>query len=254
MAATDPITPEPRRFAMRLPGPLWIGLATVVFAVMGVGLGFGVPAYRQHQAIVAIQRLGGQVNTKSRGPTWVRNLIGDERMEPIDEVTSFSLGGTTIHDADLAALSVLTRVRRITIYSAQIAEMKSLTRFPNLEMLELDDTPLTASALDGLNRSNTLRSMLLANTSINGLALGRLKSLTALTLERVKITDAGLEEVGRMSQLNALTFRNVSITDDSLHFLMTLTNLAYLRLYETKVTDAGVAELQQARPKLTVER
>jgi hypothetical protein len=29
MSATDPITPERRRYAIKLPRPLWIGLATV---------------------------------------------------------------------------------------------------------------------------------------------------------------------------------------------------------------------------------
>ncbi len=37
MVATDPVTPEPRRFAVRLLRPLWIGVAAGVLIVVGGG-------------------------------------------------------------------------------------------------------------------------------------------------------------------------------------------------------------------------
>src|SRR5579864_4726420 len=41
MVATDPVTPETRRFSIRLPRPLWIGLAVMLFVAEA---GFGDPA------------------------------------------------------------------------------------------------------------------------------------------------------------------------------------------------------------------
>lgn len=68
MATTDPTTPESRRFSIRLPRPLWIGLATVVLVVVTIGLQFGVPIYRRHVAIREIERLGGKFETSKGGP------------------------------------------------------------------------------------------------------------------------------------------------------------------------------------------
>ena len=54
--ATAPITPEPRRFSIRLPRPLWIGVAAMV-VVGGVGLRIGLPIYWQQAAIREIKRM-----------------------------------------------------------------------------------------------------------------------------------------------------------------------------------------------------
>ena len=51
MSATDPTLPELRRFSIRLPRPLWIGLAAIVLVVVAVGLRVGVPIYRQQVAL-----------------------------------------------------------------------------------------------------------------------------------------------------------------------------------------------------------
>lgn len=40
-AAPNPTPSETRRFPIGLPQPLWIGLATVVLAIIGIGLRFG---------------------------------------------------------------------------------------------------------------------------------------------------------------------------------------------------------------------
>ncbi len=57
------MTPKPRRFSIRLPRPLWIGLAAAVLVVGALGLGFGVRIWRQYATVQAIERLGGAVGT-----------------------------------------------------------------------------------------------------------------------------------------------------------------------------------------------
>src|SRR5262245_55735931 len=58
----------PMRFY--LPRPLWFALAMAVLVVAAVGLRFGVPAYRQREAIREIERLGGLVGTEGV-PRWL---------------------------------------------------------------------------------------------------------------------------------------------------------------------------------------
>jgi hypothetical protein len=57
MAATSPVNPEPRRVSIRLPGPFWIGLATV--ALVGVGLRIGTPLV----TIACPQAVPGEMRT-----------------------------------------------------------------------------------------------------------------------------------------------------------------------------------------------
>ena len=71
MAATEPITPEPRRLSIRLPRPLWIGVATAVLVVTAVALQFGMPIYRRYVATREIERVGGLVTTFGSSPAWL---------------------------------------------------------------------------------------------------------------------------------------------------------------------------------------
>src|SRR5258707_2386977 len=96
--ANSPAT-EPRRFSIRLPRPLWIGLATIVTVVVAVGLRIGVPIYRQRAAIRAIEQNWGHVVTRPRGPKWIRDRMGDERMKMFDEVVEAHIGGRRATDA-----------------------------------------------------------------------------------------------------------------------------------------------------------
>src|SRR5258708_4395822 len=81
MAAPDSITPNPRRFSIRLPRPLWIGLATAALVVIAGILRVVIPAYRQQVAIREIRRNRGEVPTERAGPEWLRDSLGDERMK-----------------------------------------------------------------------------------------------------------------------------------------------------------------------------
>jgi hypothetical protein len=97
----NPTISTSRRFSIRVPRPLWIGLAAVVVVVAGVGIRVGVPVYRQHMAIREIERLKGIVTTKKGGPEWLRGWVGDPRMTMLDHVTDVNLAMTEITDDGL---------------------------------------------------------------------------------------------------------------------------------------------------------
>ncbi len=90
MATTSPMpTPAPsvpNRFLIRLPRPFWIGIAAVVIVASAIGVVVGLPAYRQQVAIREIERVGGRIETRPLGPTWLREAIGAKKMRAFEGV------------------------------------------------------------------------------------------------------------------------------------------------------------------------
>ena len=112
MAASDPIpvSAEPARSRPRLPHWGWFLLATVVLSVGCVGLSVWWPYHREQQVIHEIESLGGYA-FKTVGPLWLRNLVGDDRIQEIkffERVNIVYLDDKAITDADLAHLNGLT--------------------------------------------------------------------------------------------------------------------------------------------------
>src|SRR5258708_2393838 len=122
MATADPITPQPRRFSIRLPGPVWIGVVTFFLIVVAVGLHFGVPLYRQRAAIREFERLGAPVVTRQGGPKWLRQSLGDERMSLFDDVDAVDLCDVQVTDATLAQLAGLSRLKSLSLATNHVTD------------------------------------------------------------------------------------------------------------------------------------
>ena len=72
----DLTLPDPRRFSIRLPRPLWIGLVAATLIVITVVLQVGVPIVRRQAAIREIERLGGYVELFPLPPRWLPAWMG----------------------------------------------------------------------------------------------------------------------------------------------------------------------------------
>jgi hypothetical protein len=101
-------SPEPRRFSIPLPRPLWIGLAAVALVGVAIGLQVGLPIYRQNLAVQEIERLGGKIGSFQPGPEWLRNWVGKDRMKLFDEVMIVDLEYRDATDTTLSNMSCLT--------------------------------------------------------------------------------------------------------------------------------------------------
>jgi hypothetical protein len=192
----------------RLPHWGWLLLATVGLAVAAVGLSIWLPRYREQQAIQKIEEWGGQVETRTDDPEWLRNLVGKDRMK----------------DSKLYVRAVTVQLTGQEISDAQIAQLGGLTR---LRGLDLRRTAVTDAGLAHLSR---------------------LTNLKYLILDRTAITDNGLTHLSRLPVLRTLSLERTAVTDDGLQHLSRLTRLKRLHLGRTTVTDKGVEELQKALP------
>src|SRR5262245_16369971 len=117
-----PLPPEPRRFSIRLPRPLWIGLAAVMLIVVGAGLQVGLPIWRQHAAIREIERVGGLVEMRPGGPEWLRGHLSDDLQNLFDEVVVIDLSNENVTDDTLARLRWLTNVQWLQLNDTQVTD------------------------------------------------------------------------------------------------------------------------------------
>jgi hypothetical protein len=188
MAATDPIAIERRRFSIRLPRPLWIGLATVVLVVFAAGLKIGTTIYRQHVAFREIERVGGSVSTDPRGPEWLRDRVGDEWMKLTgDVVIGAHLEHTHLTDATLRDIRWLTELQGLCLYCTRVndADLLHLDGLTNLRVLFLDQTRVTDAGLAHLKRLRSLETLCLYGTSVTDEGVAELKrALPGLTVCR----------------------------------------------------------------------
>jgi hypothetical protein len=210
MATSDTTTPDPRRFPIRPPRLLWIGLGTSVLVVVAIGLGATTPIYRQHLAIREIKRLGGTVVTRPTGPQWLRDRVSKERMQLFDDVVGVHFGGTNATDTTLSLVGGLTRLERLFLDNTQVsdaglAHLKGLTR---LQLLSLDGTQVTDSGLVHVAGLTALQQLWLGDTRVTDAGLVPLRglpNLQGLSLTNTPVTNAGV--VGLQRALPGLLIR-----------------------------------------------
>jgi len=195
MSGADPTTPEPSRFAIRLPRSLWVVITTYVIVVVAVGLQFGVPVYRQQTAIWEIERMGGRVVTSKRGPDWLRDWLGDEPMKKFDEVQGVYLDGT-LDDAGLERISTLKDVNWLCLHETRITDagLKHIRNFRKLRRLELDRTQITGSGLEHLNGLTELEVLSLEQTRVTDYELVNLEWMTSL--RELWVSGSNVTEIG----------------------------------------------------------
>ena len=87
----------------RLPHWGWFLLATVVVVIAGIGLSIWLPWYREQQVVRAIEGWRGRVKKRSGGPEWLREILGNKRMDDVkvfERVSLVELYGTEFPDSE----------------------------------------------------------------------------------------------------------------------------------------------------------
>ena len=104
-----------------------------------------------------------------------------------------------------------------------------------------------------LNRLKSIQLGTHALTNDGVRHLGSLPDLTHLDLtDCVKIDDGVFDHLAKLRSLTYLSLQYVKITDNGLAKIKTLSTLKTLFMYDTKVTADGVASLRAELPKLKV--
>jgi len=191
-----------RQLTIPIPRPLWFGLSALVLTAAAIGLKIGTPVYLRYAAIQEIERAGGVVWTNPpRGPVWLWNWVGTDRMRPFDEVREVKLTGTDLTDETVARLSCLTSLRTLRLSDTDLSDaaLRRLSHLPKLEALYIDGTRISDEGAAALARLKNLKTLNMASTEITDSALPKLASLSRLRwldLSFTHISDAGMVQYG----------------------------------------------------------
>ncbi|MGE5194152.1 MAG: leucine-rich repeat domain-containing protein, partial [Deltaproteobacteria bacterium] len=221
MITANPSSPESRRFAITLPRPSWIAIATLVWIIVGVGLRTGLPVYRQHMAIREIERVGGIVETERMSQDWLRDWLGYDGMRRLEKVNRVRIFATPVPDGTLDHVGWLTGLRTLVLDNTQVsaAGLAHLKGLANLQMLSLANTRVTDGGLARLAELTRVQSILLDNSNVTDADLAHLKGLTrlqSLSLDNTDVGDVGLMHIKRLPNLERLSLGGTRVTDAGL--------------------------------------
>jgi cellulose synthase/poly-beta-1,6-N-acetylglucosamine synthase-like glycosyltransferase/Leucine-rich repeat (LRR) protein len=163
-----------------------------------------------------------------------------------------SLGYLHLYDSLLGpsilrALKDLSTLEHLSFRGASLTDehLPHMLGLSRLARLDLSQTSITDAGLIHLQDMQGLRELDLRGTRVTGQGLAHLAALLRLQELHLPISvdDDGLAGIGRLKSLTALTLSNSKVTDEGLAHLLPLSNLQYLDLYGTALSDAGVADL-----------
>ena len=166
----------------------WIPVSLRVFAALLVllggwsALGIGIPACRQQAAIREIERAGGKVEFRPRGPDWLRAIVGESLLKWLGDVESVDLSSSQADDATLANLKELYGLESLILADTRVTDagLVHLSRLSNLESLSLTDTLFTDAGLVHLRRLVNLKTLFLSDTRVSDAGLEHMQGLTRL--------------------------------------------------------------------------
>jgi hypothetical protein len=212
MATTDPTPAEPRRFPIVVPRPLWIGLSATALLIIGIGLHFGLPLYRQEIAIRQIRQLGGWEGRSRVGPEWLRKLVGQERFDRIRPVEELYLIDTEFGDADVPRLRLLPTLKVLYLDGTRVTDagLNELATMSRLEELHLKETRITDQGLATLKRLPRLRELDVSHTGLTNLGLSHFVNMTEL--RRLWLDETGVTRRAAVKLNDTLPHRPVQWT------------------------------------------
>ena len=264
---TAPTTPKPRRRWLQF------SLRTMILIMLLIGCGLGWFAHErkqardQRKAAMEIKQLGGvamqcgryepQNGWKSRVPSWLKRILGDDVFLTISYV---SLRKSKATDKDLVRLRAFPQLKELDLSESHITDagLVHLDGTPRLQKLTIGRGAITDEGLVHVGRLSSLRELNLACSKVTDAGLVHLTGLTQLEdldLRYDLITDVGLVHLQGLTQLTGLNLMGTRITDAGLAHVEGISQLQVLHLYQCRqVTDAGLADLKNALPKLKISR
>lgn len=238
---------------LRMPHWGWLLLFVGSITLGGICLAFVWPVIHSNRLIGRIHALDGRIIYKpDQRPSWWPQVF--------QEFEQFIPGVDQINEIDAPAGSG-SEALRLTRYTPRLmyftvsfdrtclSEWNSLRELPLLEQIHLEVPDLESADLAALGRMKSLTSISLRGNKIDDSVCAlfpsfRLKYL-GLMGDGQSISGAGLRSLQKKAGFEELSFQDVRLEDDALELLAEFSNLTSLRLYDVQFDPGRSAVLKK---------
>ena len=160
------------------------------------------------------------------------------------------LGAEYDTDSDGNVIEINFRKKKLTP-----AAWSAFKAFPNLEILDLDNTKLVDDDLKHVQGFKKLRILSLQENPITDAGLKHIKGLTTLenlALTKTKVTGKGLDSIAGMTKLQTLNLSHCNIGDEGLKNLVKMSDLETLALQNASVKGPGLEHVGKLKNMITL--
>ena len=175
-------------------------------------------------AIIQFERQCAQITFDKKRPP----------RQSIVAVSFFESGGISFTDDDVSLLPTLTDLTFVEFSANGITDVtiQRIAGLPKLRSLIINgEKGITDAALSHI---------------------GKIASLTMLSLDYNRLSDRGIRDLAGMKNLEDLSLNDTDITDSAVPHLSKLKKLEKLSFRRTKITAKGLAALQRNLPKCKI--
>ena len=134
-------------------------------------------AAQQRRAYQLIRDKHGESNfgPESARPPWLQWILGED---VTGDGGCVEIGGSDLNDADLAQLTSLRQIRRLSLNGTQVTDrgLVHLKKLSHLRYLELDETQISDEGLESLHACPSLEFLSLYNTRTTPAGVERLRA------------------------------------------------------------------------------
>jgi len=177
-------------------------------------------------------RISGSIKEEDkRAAAELRRLGGKVELNTNGDIVKVDLNNAKITDSDLRLLS----------------------RFHELEWLDLRVTAIGDEGVGHLAGLNKLKFLNLARTNLTDKGLSEIRGFTdleTLLLAHTRITDAGLINLEKFGKLRKLSVFKTGISDAGLKSVEKIPTLEIFTFGGSKITEEGASALQEVLPKI----
>lgn len=189
-----------------------------------------------------VQKIGASdardIVWKRRGPSWLRQIVGDTLFRAFDRVVAVRIEGNQLEHA-----TALREVKVVWINDyVSDSQLRALTELPHLEALDLSFVILVEEAEVVDEHGVVLEQYL---------TLPQMPKLRGLNLHGTAFRGDGL---AKLRSIEVLDLTDTDIDDESIDALLSLSNLKRLLISETDVSDGAVKRLRVLCQSCEIER
>lgn len=204
---------------------------------------------------------------------------GVAQLASLESLKSLTLVSSELSPADLSLVGNVHSLNELILSATKADDtvIHSLAAIPNLQILDLSGTPITAAAGASLSKMQQLRELKLVDTATDDQFIGLITSLPlqTLRLSRTRVTGAAVPELLRMKSLEFLSveyngipgiawkgaskanLKELSVGEtpfglEGLDAIKGMDSLEILNIYNTGLVEHKAANVFRSFPKLRV--